>query len=55
MCCLEGSADLVVLWSLLQQVESRQHPFPAKLTADQAEEVRRLRARGVPLAELAGG
>lgn len=30
------------------------HPFPGKLTLDQAEEVRRLRARGLPLAELAG-
>lgn len=31
----------------------RSHPFAAKLTPDQAEEVRRLRARGRPLAELA--
>jgi transcriptional regulator with XRE-family HTH domain len=34
-------------------VTARLHPFPAKLTLDQADEVRRLRARGVPLAELA--
>lgn len=32
---------------------SRPHPFPGKLALDQAEEVRRLRARGLPLAELA--
>lgn len=31
----------------------RAHPFPAKLSPGQAEEVRRLRARGAPLAELA--
>jgi transcriptional regulator with XRE-family HTH domain len=35
-------------------MDSRPHPFPAKLTLDQAEEVRRLRARGLPLADLAG-
>lgn len=29
------------------------HPFAAKLTLDQAEEVRRLRRSGAPLAELA--
>lgn len=33
---------------------TRRHPFPAKLTPDQADEVRRLRARGATLAELAG-
>lgn len=32
---------------------ARPHPFPGKLTLDQAEEVRRLRARGLPLADLA--
>lgn len=31
----------------------RPHPFPAKLTLDQAEEVRRLRARGAHLNALA--
>ena len=31
----------------------RPHPFPGKLSPGQAEEVRRLRARGLPLAELA--
>lgn len=31
----------------------RLHPFAAKLSPGQAEEVRRLRARGLPLAELA--
>lgn len=31
----------------------RPHPFPGKLSLDQAEEVRRLRARGLTLAELA--
>jgi len=30
------------------------HPFPPKLSLDQADEIRRLRARGLPLAELAG-
>lgn len=35
-------------------MDPRPHPFPGKLTLDQAEEVRRLRARGLPLAELAG-
>lgn len=34
-------------------MDSRPHPFPGKLTADQADEVRRLRARGLPVAELA--
>lgn len=34
-------------------MDPRPHPFPGKLTIDQAEEVRRLRARGLPLAELA--
>lgn len=34
-------------------MDPRAHPFPAKLTLDEADEVRRLRARGVPLAELA--
>lgn len=34
-------------------VAARPHPFPGKLTHDQAKEVRRLRACGVPLAELA--
>lgn len=34
-------------------MDSRPHPFPRKLTLGQAEEVRRLRARGLPLAELA--
>lgn len=29
------------------------HPFPGKLSPDQAEEVRRLRTRGAALAELA--
>lgn len=32
---------------------SRPHPFAAKLTLDQADEIRRLRARGLPLADLA--
>ena len=31
----------------------RAHPFAAKLTLDEAEEVRRLRRGGAPLAELA--
>lgn len=34
-------------------MDSRTHPFAGKLSLDQAEEVRRLRARGVPLANLA--
>lgn len=34
-------------------MDSRLPPFPGKLTLDQADEVRRLRARGLPLAELA--
>jgi hypothetical protein len=34
-------------------MDPRPHPFAAKLTFDEAEEVRRLRARGTPLAELA--
>jgi transcriptional regulator with XRE-family HTH domain len=34
-------------------MEPRPHPFAAKLTLNQAEEVRRLRARGLRLAELA--
>lgn len=32
---------------------SRPHPFAAKLSLDQADEIRRLRARGLPLADLA--
>ena len=32
---------------------ARSHPFPGKLSADKAEEIRRLRARGLPLVELA--
>jgi hypothetical protein len=35
-------------------MDRRTHPFPAKLTPDQAEEIRRLRRDGAPLAELAG-
>lgn len=35
-------------------MDPRPHPFAAKLSHDQADEVRRLRARGMPLAELAG-
>lgn len=35
-------------------MDPRPHPFAAKLSPDEAEEVRRLRARGLPLAELAG-
>jgi transcriptional regulator with XRE-family HTH domain len=34
-------------------MDPRPHPFAAKLTFEEAEEVRRLRARGLPLAELA--
>jgi hypothetical protein len=34
-----------------EAMDPRPHPFPAKLTLDQAFEVRQLRARGVPLAE----
>jgi hypothetical protein len=34
-------------------MDPRPHPFPGKLTLDEAEEVRRLRAHGLPLAELA--
>lgn len=34
-------------------MDPRPHPFAAKLSPGQAEEVRRLRARGLPLAELA--
>lgn len=34
-------------------MDPRPHPFPGKLTSEQAEEVRRLRAKGVPLADLA--
>lgn len=34
-------------------METRPHPFAAKLTPDQAADVRRLRAGGVPLAQLA--
>lgn len=37
----------------LSAMDSRPHPFPAKLTDGQAEEVRRLRRGGAPLAELA--
>ena len=35
-------------------MDRRQHPFPTKLTAEQAQEVRRLRDRGQALAEIAG-
>lgn len=34
-------------------MDPRPHPFSAKLTLDQADEIRRLRARGLPLAALA--
>ena len=34
-------------------MDARPHPFAGKLSLDQAEEVRRLRARGLPLAEIA--
>jgi len=37
---------------VLQQVDSRQRPFPSKVSPDQAQEVRRLRRDGAPLAEL---
>jgi transcriptional regulator with XRE-family HTH domain len=42
------------LVSPIQQMDTRPHPFPPKLSFDQAEEVRRLRAQGVPLLEIAG-
>ena len=35
-------------------MDPRSHPFAGKLSPGQAEEVRRLRARGLSLAELAG-
>ena len=34
-------------------MDPRSHPFPGKLSPGQAEEIRRLRAHGRPLAELA--
>ena len=38
---------------IVPAMDPRPHPFPGKLSLDEAEEVRRLRARGLPLAELA--
>ena len=32
---------------------SRSHPFAGKLSLDEADEIRKLRARGLPLADLA--
>ena len=34
-------------------MDPRPHPFPGKLSFNQAEEIRRLRHDGVPLADLA--
>lgn len=34
-------------------MEKRRHPYPPKLTLEQAEEIRRLRRAGIQLAELA--
>jgi len=42
------------LYSNLFSMAPRSHPFAAKLSLDQAEEVRHLRTRGMSLAELAG-
>lgn len=56
MCCREATGqpdELVALWLVLQQVDSRQHPFPSTLSLEQAQDVRRLRRDGVPLADLA--
>lgn len=44
---------LIALWCDLLCVEKKAHPFPGKLNLDQAGEVRRLRARGHSLAEIA--
>ena len=40
--------------SAIPGMDPRPHPFPGKLTVHDAQEVRRLRAHGAPLAELAG-
>jgi hypothetical protein len=45
---------LLAFFSRGAGMNSRPHPFSGKLTHEQAEEVRRLRARGLPLANLAG-
>jgi hypothetical protein len=48
-----GVLECIALWSVVLRVDSRPHPFPAKLTLDRAAEVRRLRREGTPLADLA--
>lgn len=35
-------------------MEKKAHPFPSKVTFEEADEIRRLRRRGRALAELAG-
>lgn len=42
------------LWCRAPCMEKRTHPFPGKVTFEDAEEIRRLRRRGKPLADLAG-
>lgn len=43
---------MALLWTISLMPPA--HPFSGKLSLDQADEVRRLRANGAPLAELAG-
>ncbi len=35
-------------------MDKKAHPFPGKVTFEEAGEIRRLRSRGKPLADLAG-
>lgn len=42
------------LWCRAPCVDRKAHPFPGKVTFEDAEEIRRLRRRGKPLADLAG-
>lgn len=49
-----GARASVPILVRIRSVSLAPHPFPPKLSLDQADEIRRLRARGLPLAELAG-
>ncbi len=48
-----GSKTDGPLFAPFPVMDPRPHPFPAKVTPEQAAEIRRLRATGVRLAELA--
>lgn len=44
----------MALWCVRSLVEKKPHPFPGKVTFEEAGEIRRLRRGGKALADLAG-